>query len=251
MKWCPQFARLAAGIFAVLLLVPHARADAFEDANRAFAEGQYAQSARGYESVLEKNGYSAAVLFDLGNADMRLGRTGDAILNYERAKWLAPHDPDIAANLRFARQRAGLAAPANMAGERLANFFSPNAWAWVGSAALVVLCLGIVAARLEVKYRTSLYLLNTVSGLVLIVAGVAVGLRYQQLDRAILPAKATPALISPFAGAKTVAEFSAGQAVRVERTHGGFSFVRDPAGRAGWVSNAQVAMIALPSTHSS
>jgi tetratricopeptide (TPR) repeat protein len=244
MKFLLKLALLALGLVAAWLAVPAARADTFEDANRAFAAGQYAESARGYEAVLKRDGYSAAVLFNLGNADLRLGKIGDAILSYERAKWLAPHDPDITANLRFAQKQAGLGATEESWEDNAAGFLSPNAWAWLASSSLVVLCAGIFGTQLRWKYRGYLPLLNTVSALVLIVAGGGVAIRYQQLDRAILPGKVTPALISPFNGAKTVSEFSAGQTVTVEKNHGGYSFVRDLAGRSGWVGSGQVAMIA-------
>jgi tetratricopeptide (TPR) repeat protein len=244
MKIFRIFVLLSLGLFATGLVgVAQVHADAFEEANRAFAAGQFAESARGYETVLKHDGYSAAVLFDLGNADLRLGQTGDAILNFERAKWLAPHDPDIAANLRFAQKRAGLVATPDSWSENVAGCFSPNGWAWLATVALVVLCAGILGVQLAGKYRNGLYLLNTVSAVVLVVAIGAVAVRYQQLDQAILPAKVTPGLISPFTGAKPVAEFSAGQTVTVERAHGGFCFVRDPAGHSGWVSNGQVVMV--------
>jgi tetratricopeptide (TPR) repeat protein len=238
-----RLASLSFCLAAALLSAPPARADAFEDANRAFAAGQYAESARGYEAVLKKDGYSAAVLFDLGNADLRLGKTGEAILNYERAKWLAPHDPDIIANLRFARKQAGLAATNDSWYEGIANSFSPNGWAWLACGSLTVLCAGIIGTQLRGKYRGSLHLLNAASAVILVVATGAIALRYEQSYRAVLPAKATPALISPFSGAKTASEFSAGQIVTVERAHGGFYFVRDQAGRSGWVNGSQIAMV--------
>ena len=242
MKILRELALAGMVLVAALSIAAPARADGFEDANRAFAAGQYAESARGYEAVLKHDGYSAPVLFDLGNADLRLGKTGDAILNYERAKWLAPHDPDISANLRFAQKQAGLPAPPASWMDGVADLFSPNDWAWVASGSLVLLCAGILGGQLS-KYRPSFRLLSTVSALVLVAALGAVAARYQQLDRAILPAKVTPALISPFAGARTEVEFSAGQTVSVEKAHGSFYFVRDPAGRSGWVNNGQVAML--------
>ena len=224
-----------------------ARANMFEDANRAFAAGQFAESARGYEAVLKQDGYSAAVLFNLGNADLRLGKIGDAILNFERAKWLAPHDPDIAANLSFARKQAGLVPAPDSWSENVAGLCSANGWAWLASVALAVLCAGLVVVQFPGKYRGGLYLLNAGSATVLVLALAAMAVRYQQLERAVLPAKVTPGLISPFTGAKPVAEFSAGQMVTVERTHAGFCFVRDQAGHSGWVSDGEVAMV-VPKT---
>jgi tetratricopeptide (TPR) repeat protein len=231
-------------LVAGLLPACPARADTFEEANRAFAAGQYAQSARDYRAVLKQNGYSAAVLFNLGNAELRLHQVGEAIVDYERARWLAPQDPDIAANLRYARRQAGLAAPDDSWSEHLADALSPNGWAWLASGALFALCAGLLANRLRRGYRGSLTLLNAVSALTLAVACLGVVLRYQQLGRAILAAKNTPALLSPFAGAKTAYDFSAGQMVQVERSHGSFGFVRDEGGHSGWVADGQISMLA-------
>jgi tetratricopeptide (TPR) repeat protein len=243
MKALRYFMLLAGSLAAGLALAATARADTFEEANRAFAAGQYAESGRLYQTVLKQNGYSAAVLFDLGNAELRLHKVGDAIVDYERARWLAPQDPDIIANLRYARRQAGLAAPEESWSEHLTDALSPNGWAWLASGALFVLCAELLGSRLRRDYRGYWSLLNVVCVLTLMVAGLAVLLRYQQLDRAILAAKNTPALLSPFAGAKTAYEFSAGQVVQVESTHGGFGFVRDTSGHSGWVANGQIALL--------
>ncbi len=234
-------------VSATLCLVQSLRADTFDDANRAFAEGRFADSVRGYETVLKHDGYSPAVLFDLGNAHLRASQPGDAILDYERARWLAPHDADIAANLRLARQRAGLAAADESWIEDAAGFLAPNAWAWLGSTALVALCAGVVGAQLRTRHRTTYHLFTAAGAVVLLGAVGAVTVDAGQLDRAILPAKGTVALLSPFNGAKTVFEFPAGQAVTVEKAHGSFCFVRDAGGHAGWVANAQVDRIASDS----
>ena len=227
----------------LVLTAAAARADTFEDANRAFSAGHYAESARAYQAVLKQNGYSTAALFDLGNAEMRLHKFGDAILDYERARWLAPHDPDVLANLRYARQQAGLVASEEAWSEQLANALSPNTWAWLASGALFLLCAAVFTKQLRPDYHAHLALLITASALTLTVACAAVLLRSQQLDRAVLPAKDTPALLSPFAGAKTVYDFAAGQMVRVESTHGGYDFVRDAGGHSGWVAGGQVALL--------
>ena len=243
MKICRKLPTFALAVIAALGLVSRARADAFDDANRAFASGHYADSAQGYLAVLKRDGYSPAVLFNLGNAELREGRTGDAILDYERARWLAPRDPDIAANLRFARQRAGLAAADESWTVRAADLLSANAWAWLGSAALLALCTGIIAAQLRSRRTAWWWVANTASAAVMLAAVAAVALRAGQLDQAVLPAKSTPALISPFAGAKTAFEFPAGETVHIEKTHADYSLVRDAAGHTGWVSDAQVEKI--------
>jgi tetratricopeptide (TPR) repeat protein len=71
--------------------------------NQQYVDGNFEQSIKTYESVLD-SGYEAPELyFNLGNAYFKSHKLTPAILNYERAILLAPHDDDIAYNLDLAR----------------------------------------------------------------------------------------------------------------------------------------------------
>ncbi len=74
-------------------------------ANAYYAEKQYAESAQVYESLIKegtKNGY---IHYNLGNAYIRMGKTGPAILNYIHAQEWIPRNENLAANLKFAIQQ--------------------------------------------------------------------------------------------------------------------------------------------------
>src|SRR5215468_6877297 len=75
----------------------------FFRANHLYADGRYADAAAEYEHVLESGVASANLYFNLGNAYLKAGDVGRAVLAYERARRLAPGDPDVRANLAFAR----------------------------------------------------------------------------------------------------------------------------------------------------
>ena len=79
--------------------------DDFRAANQLYDAGKFAEAAAAYEKIEPK---TAHVYYNLGNAWFRQGKLGEAILNYERARRLAPRDPDILANLKFAEQRLGV-----------------------------------------------------------------------------------------------------------------------------------------------
>jgi tetratricopeptide (TPR) repeat protein len=78
---------------------------AFELANAAYAKGDYEKAAGLYEQLLSGNEVSAEVYYNLGNAYYKSGKLGLAILNYERARKIAPEDEDILANLKLANQK--------------------------------------------------------------------------------------------------------------------------------------------------
>lgn len=78
----------------------------FYRANSAYRDGEYEQSLREYEEILAAGWQSGPLHFNLGNANFKLGRLGEAILSYERARRLLPRDPDVRANLAYARELA-------------------------------------------------------------------------------------------------------------------------------------------------
>ncbi|HUI25620.1 MAG TPA: BatD family protein, partial [Candidatus Kryptonia bacterium] len=75
----------------------------FFHANALYGEEHYAEAAAEYEKILAGGRESSSVYFNLGNAYFKAGDVGRAILNYERARRLIPRDPDLHANLDYAR----------------------------------------------------------------------------------------------------------------------------------------------------
>ena len=74
-------------------------------ANQLYRDAQYQKAAQLYDRVV-KNGYeSPALYYNLGNCYFKLHNLPAAILFYERARRLAPHDEDISYNLRLANLR--------------------------------------------------------------------------------------------------------------------------------------------------
>ena len=99
-------ALLATGAHAGGVETPQAT---FFRANALYADGRYGDAAAEYERVLATGVASANTWFNLGNARLKAGQIGPAVLAYKRAARLAPGDPDIRANLAFAREQGGLA----------------------------------------------------------------------------------------------------------------------------------------------
>jgi tetratricopeptide (TPR) repeat protein len=104
----PNTLKFILSIFLTLLSLPVQASDYRNEivhANNLYSEKQYAKSVDAYESLIQdgvRNGY---LFYNLGNAYIRMGKTGPAILNYIRAKNLIPRDENLAANLKFAIQQ--------------------------------------------------------------------------------------------------------------------------------------------------
>jgi tetratricopeptide (TPR) repeat protein len=74
------------------------------EADSAYVRGQYQQAIAQYEALL-KQGASADLYYNLGNAYYRTENIPEAVLNYERALLLSPGDRDIRFNLQIARSK--------------------------------------------------------------------------------------------------------------------------------------------------
>ena len=75
-----------------------------DKANQHYIAGEYDDAIAGYNEILNSNKASAEVYYNLGNAYYKNNQFTQAILNYERAKLLAPNDEDIQFNLELANQ---------------------------------------------------------------------------------------------------------------------------------------------------
>ncbi len=77
----------------------------FEKANEFFQNQNYKEAITTYEEILNSGVESGEIYFNLGNAYYKSGNLPRAILNYERAKLILPHDKDIAYNLKMANSQ--------------------------------------------------------------------------------------------------------------------------------------------------
>jgi tetratricopeptide (TPR) repeat protein len=109
---------------------------AFEAANKLYEEGRFAEAATAYDTLSRSGGVSAPLYFNLGNAYFKAGKLGRAIAAYRNARRLNPRDPDITANLQFARnQRQGPSTTISTF-ERWLGKFSLNEWTALATFAL-------------------------------------------------------------------------------------------------------------------
>ncbi len=132
----------AAARLALLLLVLSpgaARADlsdaAFESANKLYEEGKYAEAAAAYQKLAQPGQTSAALCFNLGNALFKSGQIGRAIAAYRQAEQFAPRDPDLRANLQFARNQVQAPTLAPGRWQRWLGRLTLNEWTLLAAAA--------------------------------------------------------------------------------------------------------------------
>ena len=120
-------------------------------------KANYASAAAAYEKMTQTGPVSAAVYFNLGNAWFKAGQIGRAICAYRRARELAPRDPDVRANLQFARSQPGLGAPA-LPGTRWTRWVSLltlNEWTGLASAFVALFFIVLTARQIWPAWKKS------------------------------------------------------------------------------------------------
>lgn len=89
-------------LMPLLLLAGSAEQDLIMQADSAYNAERFNEAVEKYEMVLNQGLESAELYYNLGNAYFNLNKMPEAILNYERARVLAPGDKDINFNLNIA-----------------------------------------------------------------------------------------------------------------------------------------------------
>jgi tetratricopeptide (TPR) repeat protein len=160
----------------------------FIDGNRAYEEEHYDQAVAAYQKILGYGILDPRVLYNLGNAQFRLGRLGPAILCYERALRLDPADSDARENLALARglirDRVGepeLQYPIRVVKDALETIPTPSI-AWVFLAFWFVTALVLAAVPLPSSWirRRLLAAAALALGLCSLTAGAALLYRGRQ-----------------------------------------------------------------------
>lgn len=88
---------------SVVWATPEAASEAYKDGNRLYENGDYRASIEAYQKVLELEWTAPELEYNLGNAYLKNGQLGFAVLHYRRALKLNPRYGNAQANLEHAR----------------------------------------------------------------------------------------------------------------------------------------------------
>ena len=193
------------------------------------------------------SGYSASSLYDQANSDARGGKPGLAVLNYERARLLAPRDADIVANLSAVRNLSGLPPSGESWFARHAKFATANTLFRLGCLGILIAGASELARRIYSAHRLGLRIAG-LAGLALALAALcnAVAL-WPEMSEAVVIVPTTAARLAPAKLAEPVTSLREGELVSIDAERPGFALVRAANGLTGWVSRDDVALV-VPGT---
>jgi tetratricopeptide (TPR) repeat protein len=212
----------------------------FFSSNQAYRQGRFQEAIDGYGQLIRSGHKEGNLYYNLGNAYFREDQLGQAILNYERAHLLMPGDADLNFNLSYARDKTQDAVSESQ------NLVSMTFF-WLKDLSLAKLLWGFLVLnllfwtalliRLFFKFEWTYYAC-LISLILWIIAGTSFVLKWYELntdDRAVVLEQEVNILAGPDIRDTVLFKLHAGTIVHYERSEDGWSLVRLPDKKRGWV----------------
>jgi tetratricopeptide (TPR) repeat protein len=238
--------------FAFGLLWPTLRgsgadlAASFDEANKLYEQGRYSDAIAHYDALLQRKEVSPALYFNLGNAYFKSGKPGQAIVCYRLAQRLDPRDPDIRANLRFARESVGSTVPGLRGWRRWLTMLTLNELTLAAAAAVWIWFAILIAGQLRRDWVQVLRPYRIVGGLVAaaVVAWLVVVLQSRiGSSAAVVISRETPVRYGPFEEAQSFYTARDGMELAILDRKDDWFQVSDGGRRVGWVKAKDLAVL--------
>ena len=214
----------------------------FREGVAAYEAGRYEPAAQAFQDSLSQQ-TAAGTLLNLGLAEWRGGRTGEAMVAWEQSAWLNPFNPDARHNLLYAQETIQVN-PLELTRCELASTWLPASfWAWIAGGSLwlavaLVTLPGFFRARKAGWHQT---LAALALGIFLLSLPPNLGV-FTRAALGLVTEKNTPLRLTATQSAETVATLSAGEPVRQLRARGDYLFVHTQYGN-GWIGRHQIKWI--------
>jgi tetratricopeptide (TPR) repeat protein len=180
-----RIAALAIFIFAGAAFA--ADVSQFDSANKLYEQGKFSDAAAAYQKIIQSGEVSSAVYFNLGNACFKSSQIGRAIAAYREAEKLSPRDPDIRANLQFARNQVQNPTLPPGRVHLWLDRLTENEWTTLAAIALWVCLISLTLMQLRPVLKRSLRNLALASGVMAFAFSVCLG--------AILPSQSNESAV--------------------------------------------------------
>ena len=214
----------------------------FYKANEKYQAGEYSEAVKMYLGLSESGFRSGNLYYNLGNAYLKEGRLGRAILNYDRSKRYMRADSDLLSNIRYAKtlmKRPDPPSNAFIAVQWLDNVFDHITLRQAVALATIWYCLIIGYFILtKVLKRYMCHSTPTLVCMILILAVMVIPIRRKIYDLekgGIVVDKITDARLEPHKAATVNYPLYEGMTVYILRKRGEWLRIKASDGRIGWI----------------
>ena len=217
----------------------------FHRANAQYREERYDEAAERYQSLLARGVENGVLYYNLGNARLKSGHTGEALWAYLRAQALMPRDADLRANLTHAQTLLPHAQGISITTPHLVRWLTWNGQCSTHELSLLVcillwlvagswiLSMWITPARPMLRPIASL--MNLLASAVLI-ALITQTIWVDNIQKAIAIRQNVEVRFAPQDAGTVHFTLPEGAVVRVLNEEAGWVQIQRVDGRAGWVT---------------
>lgn len=214
-------------------------------ANNYYQKGDYIKAIEEYLKIMDAGVESGNLYYNIGNSFLKMGRTGYAILCYEKARRIIPRDADLKANLDYARTLAADTGAETAGGNIVTRIikrpfreFNLNAIAIVAAIAycfiIVLTALSIVNPIVGRKLRG----VHIIAFVAFTMSLAAFGIRFYDekvRHQGIVVVKEAEAKYEPIDKSTTYYKLREGANVVILSTREGWRQIRRFDGKTAWV----------------
>lgn len=243
-------------LLIILLLIISANAFAqnevlFDTGKEQYKNAKYQEAIDSWMKIVQNGEHSAALFFNIANAQYKLNKIGPSIYYYEKALQLDPNDSDIKTNLTFAenaRVDAITPLPSTIFSKwyrNIAEIFTYNGWAILSvffSILFVALFL-LYYFSYSAKIKRLIFATSMLS-LILFVGSISMAfLTYDDYSRnnpAIIFAEEIQIKAEPSLGSSTAFVLHEGTKVQVTAEDGQWYRILLADGKDGWIQSSEL-----------
>jgi tetratricopeptide (TPR) repeat protein len=246
-------------IFAAILLtcgIGFAQSGAnyyFEQGNTAYRNGDYELAAEWYQKILDTGYENSVVYYNLGNCYYKLNKIGLAVLHYEKARKLAPDDPEIQFNLELAnlKVRDRIEMPEAFVllrwWQNAKQLFSLSGWTHLTAFCYIFTILAVIAYLFTMnKTLQKITRIALISGTVVtLLCGtmLLINILDERSKEAIILADTLNVLSAPDENGTNVFLLHEGAKVQFAEQRGEWVKIVLPDGKSGWIKRQYLEII--------
>ena len=226
----------------------------WDRANTLYINGNYKGAIAAYDSIINEGYVSSKLYYNLGNAYFRENEIGKAIVNYNKAKKLAPANRDIEYNLAVANSYT------KDLSETVPEFFlqrwfralrtalDSNTWAIVSLVALacVLACAIVYLLAEKHNFRRGGFYTGIVFCIMFILSVIFASMeRHEMLhpSKAIVILSAAPVKSSPDRTSKDIFILHEGTEVEIMTSYDSWTEIMIANGNKGWIQNSALEIV--------
>jgi tetratricopeptide (TPR) repeat protein len=228
--------------------------------NQAYRSGDFAGAIQAYNEAISSGANDYRVYYNLGNAYYRTNQPGEAILSFERARYLKPRNEDIIFNINFLKARVAVVQDSSSIADVYENTFlgliyknlakvSFSELAWIINIFFGIgVIFFILSLLLRSNARRALFGLTITAWAIALVVLAPYAIKKTHIwetKLAIVIAPNANIYSAPDEGSTLKYAYREGMEVAVKENSAGWSKVALRNGEEGWVQNSLIEKVVI------